>query len=518
MNKKKYDSVTSVEPGIYKAVKNNVVRYVAVCDYGRQQKLDKKTGTWKWKQTKTELVFQTLKEARGARAEAVRIREIGANTSGIGSKRFCDVMEAFKKSERYKSLDESYQDYFDNYIRHFVDFFGETEVDKISVVDIENYYAYQMERGNLACAKRNKDGTVSKKEGISINTLAKHRTALKRIWAFMADAKVYGVTWDTVEKSNTPKVEIEIDGKKKKVSRVEFHPRSLTLEELNYTLNDAVQHEFDRSVAVMLGLAAIGSLRHSEVVGLKIGKVRHDEYMDISPEIWDYSGYDMEYYKEHEELLMIDTAVMNNRVKFPKYGTVRVIANPKPLREILDYAMEQRKEVLELVGRELASDDTVYMPLINLLDNRKLNSQKLSRKWNEYQNRRNKRMEKEGLKPIPVIRFHDLRHTFSNLTKHVTFEWERSYNMGHKVKGESTTNRKYINDRIVNRDRIIKFFNENIKIDWDKALHKKISECGKAFVNGSGHLVLSDDMRKERKKEGKKCIFTEEEWEGLLGQ
>lgn len=159
------------------------------------------------------------------------------------------------------------------------------------------------------------------------------------------------------------------------------------------------------------------------------------------------------------------------------------------------------------------------MPLINIIKNQKLNSQKLSRKWSEYQERRNKRMEEQKLEPIPVIRYHDLRHTFSNLTKITCMEWERSCNMGHVRKGDNTTNRVYINDRIPNRDNILKYFNENIKLDWDKALHKSINESGsKVYVNGSGHLVMTDKAAEERKKQGKKFIFTESELVDLLGE
>lgn len=318
MNKAKYDSVVLVESGIYRVKKNGKVNYVAVCDYGRQPKLDKKTGKMLMKQIKTELTFDTLKEARQARADAVSVRKVGVNTSGITSTKFSDVMVDFKNSERYKDLDESYQSHFNNYINHLIDYFGEMDVAEISTVDMENYYTYQLERGNLDTAKKNKDGTVNKKEGISINTVQKHKTGAKSIWEFMVDAKCYGVTENIVERSRVPKAEIEIDGKTKKVSKIPYYARSLTLAELNYTLNDAIQHEFDRSVAVMIGLAAIGSLRHSEVVGLQVGKVRHDEYMCISQEIWDYSGYDRDFYKEHEQFIMVDTAIMSNKVKFPK--------------------------------------------------------------------------------------------------------------------------------------------------------------------------------------------------------
>lgn len=492
--------------------------YVAVLDYGRQSRLDKKTGKFVIKQVKTQKRFKTLKEARQAVAEAETARKVGANTSGIKSTKFSDMVEDFKKSERYKGLDDNYRKHYDNYINHFVDFFHDTDVRDISVVDMENYYHFQMERGNLITAKKNKDGTVNKKEGITINTVQKHKTAAKRIWEFMIDAKVYGVTENVALRSLVPKMEIVIDGKTKKVSKIPYHPRSLTLDELNYTLNDAVRHEFDRSVVLMIGLGAIGGLRHSEVVGLQVGKVRHDELMNISDGIWEMSGYDREYYKEHDEFMMVDTAIMDNKVKFPKGGAVRVVAVPRPLKEILDYAMEQRMEVLDILGREPAGSDNVYMPLINIIKNQPLNSQKLSRKWSEYQERRNRRMEESGLTPIPAVRFHDLRHTFSNLTKPVSFEWERSYNMGHKVLGDNTTNKVYINDRTMERENIFKFFDENIKIDWDMAMHKKINEKGsRAYVNGSGHLVVSTEEAEERKRQNKKFVFKEEELVGLLG-
>lgn len=493
--------------------------YVAILDYGRQPKLDKATGKYILKQSKTQKKFSTLREARQARAEAISSRNIGVNSSGIKSRKFSDVVIDFQNNERYTNLDESYQDHFRNYINHMVDFFGDRDVRGISVVDMEKYYEYQLKRGNLDSAKRNKDGSVSKKEGISVNTVHKHKTGAKKIWEFMIDAEVYGVTENIVERSLVPKVEIEIDGKKKKVSKIQYHPRTLTLDELNYTLNDALQNEFDRSVALMIALASIGALRHSEVVGLQVGKVRHDEYMSISEDIWNYSGYDKDYYKEHDEFIMIDTAIMNNQPKFPKKGIIRVVAKPKPLHEILEYAMEQRMEVLQIADRELTSNDNVYMPLINIIKGQRLNSQKLSRKWKEYQERRNKRMEAQGLEPIPIIRYHDLRHTFSNLTKPICYEWERSYNMGHIAKGDNTTNRVYINDRIPNRDNILQFFNENIKLDWDKALHKRINETGsKVYVNGSGHLVITDEAAEERKKQGKKFIFTESELVDLLGE
>lgn len=515
MDRKRYDKVVAVESGIYRVAKDGKVKYVAVCDYGRQPRIDRKTGKVAIKPVKTEKTFPTLKEAREARAEAVKARSIGANTSGIRGRKFRDAVEDFKRSGRYREMDKSYQAHFDNHFNHMSDFFGEMEVDKITVIDMENYYEFQLRHGNRMPG-RNREGGAER-QGICVNTLMKHKSSAKALWDFMMEAKVYGVAENVAERSKVPKATIIIDGKAKKVSRVPYNARSLTWDELNYTLNDAVQNEFDRSVAVMIGLGAIGALRHSEIAALQVGKVRHDEYMDISPDIWKYSGFDEKYYREHDELMMIDTAVMENRVKLPKAGIVHVAAVPDPLKEILDYAMEQRAELYGLTGRKLESRELVYMPLINLIKGEPLNSQKISRKWKEYQKRRNKRMEAAGLEPIPVVRLHDLRHTFSNLLKRHVVECERSYNMGHKVNGENTTDTVYINDRFPERDGIIRQFNENIRIDWGKALHKKLGEKGgRAYVNGSGHLVISDREAEERKKQGRKFIFREEELEELL--
>ena len=90
--------------------------------------------------------------------------------------------------------------------------------------------------------------------------------------------------------------------------------------------------------------------------------------------------------------------------------------------------------------------------------------------------------------------------------------------MGHKVLGDNTTNKVYIDDRTMERGNIIKFFNEHIKIDWDRAMHKKIIEKGsRAYVNGSGHLVISTKEMEERKKQNKKFVFKEDELVELLG-
>lgn len=521
----KYFYVDTANEGIKKVVSSQG-GYLAFLDYGRKYKPNRKTGQLEWKQDKTIKRVDTVKEAKRLRREAEAIREGGEAFANKPRKiLFSRAVEEYKTTAQWIDSTDSAKDHEDNYFRHMNDYFANMEPRNITRIDVENYFLWQLDRGNRSTAKKNKDGSINKKEGISVNTLSKHKSAMKKLWQYFVDSKKYGVKENVVISAKLPKVEINIDGKIKKVSKIKYHPVSLTLDELNYTLNDAAQNEFDRSVLVMIALASIGSLRHSETLGLRLGKFLHNEYMSVSDDALNYGGFDRGYYEKHSELMLIDTAIMHigskDVEKLPKGEWIRVSAVPNCLKEIVDYAMEQRKEIYSIIGKEMDSNENLYLPLINIIRGNHLNGQKLSRKWHEYQVRRNKRMEKAGLEPIHMIRYHDLRHTHSNLLKKSVQLWEISYNMGHVIPGEvsDTTNRVYWNDRQPDRENIINYFDSNIKIDWDKALHKSVNEKGSAVkVNGSGHLIISSKETERRKAQGKKFIYKEEELEELFLQ
>jgi hypothetical protein len=93
--------------------------------------------------------------------------------------------------------------------------------------------------------------------------------------------------------------------------------------------------------------------------------------------------------------------------------------------------------------------------------------------------------------------------------------------MGHIIPGEgqvnNTTTKVYIHDRVPNRANIIKYWDDNIKIDWDKAMRVDINAPGnRAHVNGSGHLVIQDEDKKKAMMLKKRFILTEEEEAELL--
>lgn len=514
-------------------------KYVVRCYYGKVEKINKKTGVKREVNDITLRVVNSLSEAKELiqRAEEIKKdRKEGVTLPDcLGGKKISldDVILDFKNDVMYTDLSENYQLHYDNYLRHVSDFMGYKEPKKITVNDIEDYYKYQLHRGNLACAKRRKDGQVSKKEisesnpeGISVNTLGKHKTALKQLWKFMLKKQCYGVSSNVVIYSEIPKVEILIDGKVIKTRKIQPKQTPLSLEQLNYTLNDAVQNEHDRSIALMIALGSIGGLRRGEAVALKIGRYYHDDRMLLGEEMWQLNDFKMirQYYEEHNELILIDEAIRHDRVDklgFPKNNIIRMIGKPKCLDEIVDYAMEQREQITNALGCRIQSSDRLYMPLINVIQKNVYNSAKLSRKWTEYQKRRNKRMEEAGLEPIPVIRFHDLRHTHASLLGDELSAKRISQNMGHIIPGDgqinNTTTKVYIHDRLPDRTSIINYWDSHIKIDWDKAMRVDINGGdNRAHVNGSGHLVIMDEDKQRIMALRSRFVLTEEEEAELL--
>ena len=532
-----YTCVPTKTTGVFKVVEEGKSGYVAVLDYGKRYIIDQKTGKRELKPYRTRKHAQSFEEAVQLRAEADRERY--NKKRGIVSDvihhnkcnpKFSDLIEDFKRSQRYLELALSNRVHYDNYMKHMIDYFGDTEPKNITVVDIENYFIYQRDRGNLASAKRNKDGSISKKEGISINTLAKHKSALKRIFQFAVDMKenrVYGLTENIVSRARIPKATIEVGGMQVVVSKIPFNARPLTMEELNYTLNDAIENEFDRSIALSIALASIGSLRHSEVVGLQVGGVAHNKELFSVPDgIFDYGNFDKEYYFSQGNLMMIWRAIMRyggeDYLKLPKEERVRICGMPECLQKIILFALEQRKEVYDVIGKKITGDEPLYLPLYQSISGKTFSSQKLSRRFNEYQDRRTKRMLTLGLEPIPHIRFQDLRHTHATLIQYDCAYNICSYNMGHSIPGEmmeipNTTTKVYKHDRQPRRGDIIRFFDENIKIDWSKAMNKHINSTdSRARIDGSGHIIVGEHEKARIRELKKKCILSEDEYIELI--
>lgn len=538
-----YDYVDTEYEGIKKVVSNQG-GFLVFLDYGRVEKISKKTGRLEIKQDKALKRVDTISEASKLRLEAAGIREkravVGVHNAyqvkSVEKFTLKEAIENFKKDKLYLGLSENYKIHYDNYCRHIIDFMGYKEPKDITVKDIEAYYKHLLERGNFDSVKRNKDGSINKKEvsiynpmGLSVNTIGKHKTALKRIFKYMLREGIYGVEKNVAQLSETPTVPITVDGKTIWVKKIQPPQRPLTLDELNYSLNDAIQNEPDRSVAVLIALGAIAGLRRSEAAALKIGRYYHDDRMLLGEDIWELNDFYKirSYYEEHDELIMIDEAIMHNKtdvLSFPKMDIVRMVGKPKCLDDIVEYYMEQRRQIVSVMGGTIDGTQKLYFPMRNVILNEDYTSQKITRKWKEYQERRNKRMEKAGLQPIEIVRFHDLRHTHATLLFESVPIPMISRNMGHIISGDkeekNTTTRVYIHDKKPNRKELISFWDENIHIDWDKARRDDINAPGnKAHVNGSGHVVLKDEeMARIRNLKGRPWLSEEEEAELLCSK
>ena len=513
----KYDYIDTKYEGIKKII-NGKGGYLVFLDYGKKDVFDADKGSIIKKQNKTAKRVDTIKEAQKLRAEAELIRSGGDVRTLDGHKlTIGDAIEDYKSTARFQGLNPNYIQMQEVVFRHVLEYFTGIEPRRITSIDIENYYLWQMENGNRTLTKK---GEEKKNTTLSLNTINKHKSVMKMFFDYMIESKKYGVKENVVVVAKLPTVTVDIAGKKVVKKKIEYNPRSLTLEELNYTLNDALQNEFDRSIALFIALASLGSLRRGEIVGLKIGKFYHGDYMCVHDDIFKETEYDKDLYINNPNVMMIDTAINYVRgktyVKLPKCDIIRVSAIPNELRNIADYYMEQRKEIYDIIGKEIMSTDYLYYPLVNLIKGSVPVTTRMTRKWVEYQKRRNKRMIKQGLQPIPEVRLHDLRHTHSNILKENVPASQISYNMGHCMPDANTTKRVYWNDREMKRDNIINYFNDNIKIDWSKVLRKKINDSDKIKLNGSGHLVVARDVIEQTRKYKKKYIYTEDELVQLM--
>ena len=505
-----YEYIDTDRPGIKKVVSKQG-GYLAFLDFGRKHKLNKKTGKIKYVQDKTIKHCDNEEEAIKLYMQAAAIRKgIDVETDRPKKITMKEVIDDYKKSTYYKNLELAYQVHINNHFNHILDYFADYEPSKIEVSDINNYYIFKKEYGN----KRAKDN----KTGISINTLHKHKMTLRKLWKFMVQSKKYGVKEVIVDYSVVPKELVTVDNKEILMYKIPYDAIPLSMDELNYTLNDIAQNELDRSLLVLVGLAAIGGLRCGEIIGLKVGKVYRGELMNVSDDIFEYGNYDKTYYIENDNLMMIDENVVrvDKQVinKLPKGNKVRCVAIPDCLRKIFDYAMEQRFEYLDLANKKLDVNDQMYLPLINMLINNKLQYYKLLKKWNNYQVRRNKRMIEAGLEPINRVPLHNLRHTHANLAKIDVPGWEISRNMGHALPNidKTTTNAVYWHDREPYRKKLIAFFDANIKIDWDKALRSSISDKDNyLYVDKNGHIVTNDIHEEKIRLIKRKRIKTEDD-------
>lgn len=143
----------------------------------------------------------------------------------------------------------------------------------------------------------------------------------------------------------------------------------------------------------------------------------------------------------------------------------RYAALPDTLANLLLKVKEQQTDFL---GHEPSPEDYVYRTKMNMVRNELPRPGKVSKRFNELQERCNKFRKLQSKEPIPLIRLHDLRHTFISMCINGKVDQlQVSANCGHRNEDRhlSTTIKVYWHD---NQDRTeIREFIDNTFKDVD---------------------------------------------------
>lgn len=444
------------EPTRYKGIKKRKKdgKYSVVLDLGIQPVKSRKTGNIHMSHKTTERIFDNISDARAAQVQneqCKRDKKVPYQNQHVTFNAGLDDFIT-KEGQFWK---DSYRLHIMNHIRHFREFFGKMYICDLSVQAVYDYFTYLQGYGNMATGKGKKT------EGISPNTYPKHKTSLRKVFEFFLNNDVY---YGYPKEFNlADRVDL-----KARYDKIPVIRKSLSLEEVNITLNDIICNEPDRSIAVLFALGAIGGLRRGEIAGL--------QYKDF-------------YYSENLMYIHNSKIDLNgkDKEKLPKNEKVRYAAVPQVLKDIINFETEQRKKILGI--DEIQGEDYVFRPVNCLMEDRLPRACKINKKCNEYESRRNKRLKAQGMEGIESIRVHDLRHTHSNLLKSSVPFYMISYNMGHSLHYNTTTN-IYFNDKGHERGEILSFFDNEIKPDWGRC--KKPLGRGDFHKNGSGHYIVKE--------------------------
>ena len=200
-----------------------------------------------------------------------------------------------------------------------------------------------------------------------------------------------------------------------------------------------------------LGLSAadlpvLAGMRRSELCGLRHSKV-------------DF---------ENKKILVDVARVQINTgfiEKLPKGDKTRTTCICEVLEKFMQLALEQQLEWSQ--GKTLECGEYVYLTKTNIVSDYLPHPGKVSRRFKELQKRINKRLEKAGQEPLPVIRLHDLRHSFiSVLLNSGQVNPFQVYGCAGHVIEDNTSTKTYWHDQ-GDRQEIIDFWNKSLTVDFD---------------------------------------------------
>jgi integrase len=412
-------------PGIKQRIKDG--KYLVVIDLGRQPRLDKKTGLMVQKQCKTQKVFDTLKEAKAYQGENNKAKSRQKVSKVAGKVTFRQAIADYD-AKYSKEWGASYTAQKKNQERRMLAYFGDTDVRDIDTLAIEQFFEW--------CRTPNEVYTTA----LGNNTIEKYKTHLTDLWKFMKKGKKYGVTENVVADADVGDIE-------------KFEATILTTEQVKYLLWYVTHCEKDYSVFCLLGIPALAGMRRGELCGLRWKDI------DFENGLIDVAQQRMQ-------------AGSNTVVKVPKMGDdngktrferrQRYAALPNILAALLQKVKEQQTALLD---SEPSPEDYVYRTKMNMVRGELPRPGKVSKRFVELQERCNKVRKIQGLEALPIIRLHDLRHTFISLcinggVNHL----QVSSNCGHRNEDRhlSTTIKVYWHDD-QDRTEIREFINNTFK-------------------------------------------------------
>lgn len=238
---KKDTYIDTGTPGI----KQNVItkKYVVSLDFGRQLRMNKKTGRMEMKQIKTTRTVSTMKEAKAIQGKNNALKKT-RRTTGITRKiAFDQVLDEY--TEYYKSTwSDSYMMQKQSQAKRMKAYFSDRDVRTIDTLDIEKFFAW--------C----KESQPGFEYPLSNNSVQKIRTHLKDFWRYMKkNQNRYGITENVVLDADYGEVQV-------------FKGNILNAEQVNYMLQFAINYEADYSVWSMIGYTDVGKARMEMKVGL----------------------------------------------------------------------------------------------------------------------------------------------------------------------------------------------------------------------------------------------------------
>ena len=348
---KKDTYVDTGTPGI----KQNVItkKYVVSLDFGRQLRMNKKTGRMEMKQSKTTRTVSTMKEAKAIQGKNNALKKT-RRTTGITRKiAFDQVLDEY--TEYYKSTwSDSYMMQKQSQAKRMKAYFSDRDVRTIDTLDIEKFFAW--------C----KESQPGFEYPLSNNSIQKIRTHLKDFWRYMKkNQNRYGITENVVLDADYGEVQV-------------FKGNILNAEQVNYMLQFAINYEADYSVWSMIGFTVLTGMTRGELCGIKWRNIDFENRL-----------IDVEYQR-----CQISTGSIE---KVPKKGNddghtreerkQRYAALPDILVQMLEHIKAQQEEYLQ---RSVKPDDYIYMTRENLVRGYLPHPGKVSRRFSEFLNRVNK--------------------------------------------------------------------------------------------------------------------------------